>query len=761
MAYQSGSVQNTFELYDALATWVVGGAGWNLQSTTTLNTAGTASTSARDKVFFSSGTDGTNALTYRATFINPENLKAGSGAGYTASVTTQRVTAPEHVLDYIVFKGYLNWPRDATATNAGTSSFGQWGPVLYSLPSRGIVGYENAPQIQLLNYSASNCNWKNWINSWTTKNVMNYEKTNDSTWGMGGVILGWNDVPTVPYKTAGRFDGRRRLYTCYNGYLKPDQTGYVNSYYPADRWYDDTTMIGCYDLANGNYQPMAYTSDNGPELSSNQDYSYAGFCITMDRTTQNEYMYFNAYESSYPWRRCNLSSQNNEFTSMTTMINTNYNYAGFTFYWDGDDHIYSTGKNSTSTFEKYQISTDSWTALTALPTTKLMTYDNNYSSPIYIPHSASQLTMTASDGTPTDVIFQVMKAESYVRRYNVATNEWDNTSGVEFLTLPATFEVRYDKVWWDGLEKIYFWDRSSQALYYTNISGSTYGDWTTQTVQSMNYVSSSFMKQITPIDSATSMIRGQQNTHYLSNTQKMNYWFQGDQDSINVVTETSGNFYWAHFGTYDSLISTAPMKATASFSAGTIVTIGVDSTTNYSTGQYVVFADVSGAATVERNQILEIIDGTSFKVTNLANSYGSGTLIGNDPHKAIATGDTFLAAASLDAGGYQSDSMTAGYRVVPAIPDKLMMLSNTNAQGFYTPWPLMMYNNCPQFNTYEVKGMLKNCWVMKADTASPPSLVSGDSLNVQGTTYKVFPLAETTQRMGNNIDRLLLLLNTE
>ena len=164
---------------------------------------------------------------------------------------------------------------------------------------------------------------------------------------------------------------------------------------------------------------------------------------------------------------------------------------------------------------------------------------------------------------------------------------------------------------------------------------------------------------------------------------------------------------------------------------------------------------------MEKNQILEIVNSTSFKVTNLENNFNSGTLIGTDPHQAVVTGDSFMAGTSLDGGGYQSDSIGSTYRVIPSVNTQLMRLTNKNAQGFYTPWPLMMYNNVRELNTFQAKGMLKGCWVIKDDPGTYPSLVSGDSLNIAGTTYKVFPLEETTTMMPNEIDRFLLLIKTE
>jgi hypothetical protein len=71
-----------------------------------------------------------------------------------------------------------------------------------------------------------------------------------------------------------------------------------------------------------------------------------------------------------------------------------------------------------------------------------------------------------------------------------------------------------------------------------------------------------------------------------------------------------------------------------------------------------------------------------------------------------------------------------------------------------------MYNNTRNLATYETKGMLKNCWVINS-AGNYPALVSGDTLNIAGVSYRVFPLEETTTLMGNSIDKLLLLIKTE
>ena len=773
MAYQSGSVKNTFELYDALASWMTGGGitagpGWLLQDTTTLNSAGSGSGAVRDKVFWSSGSDGNKSLTVRGSFLNPENCRSGSAAGRFAGLTSslaisKRPYHVENVYDYITFTGYLNWPYSTAGdspVSRGTSSYGIYGPALKILPRQNTRRSEPNP-IMTWPYqsSGSNC-------FYSLVNDRTYTKWNKGGTGNGGGMTGsdnfkhgWDDVPGWGYAGAANFDGRRRFHYTMRYFQNP---GTVSSFE------NDDTTGAAYDMANGNAQGFFWTEDDGTRYSASENYSLCSSIIIHDSGSQDDFSYFLTEGGASEWHKNNLRT--GEHTYLADFPTDVYNAQGVaSMWWDGDDYIYVTDDEDVEPWYRYSIAADSWTTLASIAVNN----GNEYHTPVisngYIPSSYSGLTMTNSAGNPTDVILLAADdADNYISRYNVNGDEWNAGNDEIILPNSATWELRYDKGWWDS-EFLWFYDSSAYALYKMNLTGSDYGKatgWTTHQ-SSINdlvpFISGATNRQMVPISNThISKIRGQQQEWYLNTTREMNYWFQGDQDSVNIVTETSeGRYYWSHFGTYDSLVTTNTMKSTAAFTSDSIVTIPVDSTAGFVVGQEIIFADVSGSAIVEKNTILEIVNSTSFKVTNLSNNFGSGTLIGTDPHQAIVTGDSFMAGASLDGGGYQSNAMDSTYRVQPSIPQAVMSLTNKNAQGFYTPWPLMLYNTVRGLETFQAKGMLKNCWVIKNDPGNYPSLVSGDSLNIAGTTYKVFPLEETTTMMGNEIDRLLLLIKTE
>ena len=767
MAYQTGSVQNTYELYDAFAAWLTGssGPGWNLQATTTLNSTGTGSTDVRDKVFWSSGSTGNESLTYRAMFLNPNNMGSSSyHVGITASVVGKSPAHIENVFDYITFKGYLDWQSGSSDVAAGTSSFGTYGHAIMQIPRRSdTVGAPHPPSIYNFSSSAGKFHFAQ-VND--TKQF-NYTKTGNSAQGMDAAIWGWFDNPGRNAGIYTHWDGRRRFFGVSN------YTQNTNGDEDWDAYTEYQMSMGCYDLGNGNTQGFKADAADGPYEAGKEDHQFGySSVLTFDKDTQNEYIFYQANGEAYFWRKINLKTGELSLLAnptKSTPAEWNSAAAGWTFVWDGNDFIYCGANYATSGSYRYSISGDSWVTLSARPVINRWENDNTVMEMVYIPASASLSTLTSSLGTPTDVVYWFQSNYSNdattLYRYDVSNDNW-----ITDVDLPAAAVRLRDKVWWDGDERLWFQKTpaavgDTSTIYYRNISSSAdYHTWVTHesNFQSPNIPFSGSTNCIRePFRGHPSKIRGQQESFYQSSATKMNYWFQGDQDSINIVTETSGAFYWAHFGTYDSIVSTTTMKATAGFSPGTIVTVPVESTTGFVTGQEVIFADVSGSATVEKNQILEVVNSTSFKVTNLNNSFNSGTLIGTDPHRAIVTGDSFLSIASLDGGGYRSDDMASMYRVVPGIPYPLMMATNTNSQGFYTPWPLLMYGNNPSLSTYQAKGMLKNCWVMQMGDGTYPTLVSGDSLNIAGTSYKVFPLEETTTMMGNSIDRLLLLIKTE
>jgi hypothetical protein len=750
MAYQTGSVANTFALYDRFEAWLTGstGPGWNLQSTTAHDTAGTGITDARDKVFFSSGSDGQKSLMYRATFFNPTNMNNSSNnQGITASIGTKRPAAVHNVFDYIVFRGYLNWKLNDTSTNGGSSSFGTYGPAIYQNPRQGQYPYTPSP-ITVFNYSSSVGKFNPIEQNDETQR--NYQKTGNSGEGMDQAIFGWFDNTSwIGPNCSGYWDDRRRNYYC------SDWRQNIGS---ADNWssfQQGYLNIGCYDLANGNNQPfMTGSGIRGPFTSGYPDYQQRGGVLVYNSASQEEFMYFFSYNETNFWKKANLKT--NIITDLTNPGLGAKNDRGFKFVWDGNDTIYKFGHYNTAEFEKYSINGNSWTTLSSLPAAIYWLYDNSGCEGVYIPHSASQATLTNSAGAPTDVIYMARgNSQDDFYRYDVSNDNW-----VTDVLMPSNWEERKDKLWWDGSERLWFHDHSAGSISYRNISSSTdYGTWTTiQSSLGTSPYSGSQDCQLWPLDGACSKIRGQPQAG-AAIYGSMNYWFQGDEDTINIVTETSGNFYWAHFGAYDSLIDSASMKTTATATAGTNVTISVDDTAGRQVGQQVLMADVSGSNTIEKNHILEVVSSTSIKVGNLSNNMSSGSFIGLDPNPALVTGDSFLAVSSLDANGYRSDEMASMYRVIPSIPYQLLRSSKTNTLGTAMPWPLIVYNNTQNLSTYQAKGVLKNCWVM-VSSSGYPGVMAGSNINVQGSTYKAFGLEETTTLMGNNIDRLFLLIKT-
>ena len=756
MAYQTGSVQNTFELYDKLQEWLTGSAGWTIQ--TSASSAGTGSTDYRDSVFWSSGSDGNKSLTVRSSFLNPENNRSGSTNGRLSGLTSSLALSksPQHVenvYDYVNFTGYLNW---GLGSGSGTSSYGIMGPSLHNIPRQNVARAMPNP-IQVWNYTSSVSNaYSRLVND---KTFTRWSKGGLGMTGSDNFKHGWDDVPGWGYAGAQNWDGRRRFHYTMRYYQNPNTVNTFN---------DDDTTLAAYDMSNGNAQGFGWQTDKATKYSGYQDYSLVSSILVHDSGSQHDIMYYATEDGTSEWHSWNLNT--NVHTYLTDFPDAlSANQGQLTVFWDGDDCIYSTSWEGDVSWFKYSISGDSWTTLTNTPTN-----GNEYHTPVvscgYIPSSYSGITLTNSAGNPTDVVFYAADdGASVFSRYNVSGDEWNAQSSAITLPDSATWQLRYDKGWFDS-EYLWFFDNSTYTTWKINISASTYADgsqtWTKHQDQinsSVAFISGATNRQLVPINNThVSKVRGRPQAWYLEQATTMNYWFQGDQDSVNIITEpASGRYFWSHFGTYDTLVATNTMKSTAAFASGSIVTVPVESTTGFVVGQEVLFADVSGSATVEKNQILEIVNSTSFKVTNLENNFNSGTLIGTDPHQAVVTGDSFMAGTSLDGGGYQSDSIGSTYRVIPSVNTQLMRLTNKNAQGFYTPWPLMMYNNVRELNTFQAKGMLKGCWVIKDDPGTYPSLVSGDSLNIAGTTYKVFPLEETTTMMPNEIDRFLLLIKTE
>lgn len=400
--------------------------------------------------------------------------------------------------------------------------------------------------------------------------------------------------------------------------------------------------------------------------------------------------------------------------------------------WDGTDTIYIVVGNATTNFYKYSISGNTYTSLAVTPVA--LGASTSISGAIYVP--------TTVTGFSADVIYLLgATAGTTLYCYNITSNTWNNTGGgTPNLTVPQAIDSSCGLVW-DHTKYAYFFKRNSLTTLYRMDLTATGSGWNVSG-SSFDLANNSPCTS-TVINHPAAFIR-------CTAASSCNYWIVGDADSIVVVTKlpiSSGRYYWSTYGKIQTRRRSNVATSTGSASAGTNVSIAVDSSTGYLAGDYINIFDPSNA-TQENCTIYAIPDATHIQVT-IANNYTSGSFLAADPFQTIITGDTGFASAPIGPSGYKKDFEIDYYLFKPSMDALSFATTSMDGMGYIEPIEgVLVHHNqtaTSQAHRYGIYGTPLKVYLQPQ--SSYPGPQSEDILSINGQTYQYFS-QQSMQRMS-------------
>lgn len=431
------------------------------------------------------------------------------------------------------------------------------------------------------------------------------------------------------------------------------------------------------------------------------------------------------------------------------------NQGGGLCLWDGADYIYvvPTGATGGTAFYRYSISGNSWTSLGVLPATRAaytlnsaVSTATNTQNAIYVPAAVS--------GLSSDVIYMVLEATvTTLYCYNITTGLWnDSAHGTPNLTMPftptATIPVG---IVWDYQRYAYFWCGTAltqSAVYRLDLTNTAGGFGS----------GSLILPAYNTSWEGCSMLHHPVGHLHIHPSNLSTYWLFGDAESFQVCVKggfSTTHYYWMHFGRALTRHRSALMTSTAGVSAGTNVSIPVDSSAAYAANDTILLFDQANNQT-ELATIYAVPDDTHIQAT-IAHNYASGSLIGTDPWQSCITGGQGWCVAATDPKGYKSDYQTAHYWLLPvAIPlvteaVKASTLSwavgAPNGMAYYQLWEALGQQPYTNFNyplaSQGYYGAPANIFFLPKQPFPAPQ--SEDTLFVNGKVYYFFAQADLRQ----------------
>jgi hypothetical protein len=453
--------------------------------------------------------------------------------------------------------------------------------------------------------------------------------------------------------------------------------------------------------------------------------------VARDKRDDSYWLYHVRTSSPY-WRRRNLETNVTE-----ELTSTPGNVALAPMVFDGDDTIYTAQIGSTN-FWKYTISTDTWTALAACPTTNDSYSEHQFKGPLYIPQAIGNWKDTSVSDTDV-ILINLNNTGTVLYRYNVNDDTWGPTHPA----LPVT-TASGDLLTWDGAQYAWFYDITPGSLYRVDLNTGAAivgGDWVKQFTSTIHpsgapaldgmMVWTQYPGRVPTIDNATD---------------PNEYFIHSTKDRCVVVVKwpslfTGGqpHYYWMYFGAFDTLVKDSVMTAASGASAGKFVTVTVDDTSAYSDGEAVLALNQStGAITGFRIQTIDT--GTTFTAEELFAPISSGDIIGADPDPKCVAGCTGMMIAGSDVGGFESEDGAAGYILQPSVSTDVLGLggyTGGNAREVFVPWPLLAWwRNRNGEVTAEARGLLKDVHYLA--NLAYPGPQNEEVLKLDGVAYRAF-----------------------
>lgn len=475
----------------------------------------------------------------------------------------------------------------------------------------------------------------------------------------------------------------------------------------------------------------------------------------------------------------NLSLPTPGSTPVATAI-----YAGASIVWDGNDYLYLMVNNLTS-LSRYTISTDTWTAMTAVGQAGNTTYSGLFS--IYISRYSD---IGLTKGWTADRIYykpiHSTASSSGVYYYNVGANTWTLETAGSATNNPASTSVGATFVW-DGKNR----------LHFASANATTYGIYNMIT-NSWSRPNNATTSTGTGYSPAILFLDSYQNQMVVDKTGTTYHMF-GDRDHFKVALVHSNSTNWFYyFGNIDTFYSEQKVVTTSSISSGSNVSIPVSGVFNqFELNQPLyIYEPISGGKaerfTMTASGINTITAGT------LSFSYGSGAKIGVDPQRTVSYINFWdavhVAQSPYGPGCFTNNNSNPDkfgqevtYSLLPG--DALAMHSSfAGVRGHYQMMPVIVagvpsetsnyptggttprymrdqvqgkdsniigkfvehYNNG---NYNEMRGQLIGVYATKQTTAPEP--VSGDEIIVGSNNYLSFKFENLFSSDGKNLLTIL------
>jgi hypothetical protein len=422
-----------------------------------------------------------------------------------------------------------------------------------------------------------------------------------------------------------------------------------------------------------------------------------------DSNTDTDYFYVlqtggAPYWSKYDLKTggvSNLASPNTIPTSVATSCQV----------WDGGDYIYSIHVDVGTQWERYSISGNSWTYMTALPAA------TSYYSP---PAPSMHFIPAGVCGSwAEDVILIPRKnSTSTIFVWGLGgTPGWRTSVNLpESISYSVGFGLQVDR----QAQKVYYINANSFQVQVGSCAAAWPTVWSGYTTQDVGGIQG---VALIPMTWPTCRIRG-----HASDT--IGYWFVGNKDRVIVVTKVKTNYYWAYFGKYTSAIKPLQMITTAPATAGSPVTVAVDSSTSFVAGESVNVVDPA-TGTWEKTTITSVTP-TSV-ILPLTNNYGSGSFISAD-WPLVACSDSLLGTLPVSTAGYRTNYQTDFCRLRPLV-DTTLAPSTITGRGQYQLGPVGLAQN-QGATTAELKGQLDGVF-----SVPQGALTSEDLIVVGGKNF--------------------------
>jgi hypothetical protein len=701
MAFSTGVAIGAQNLLSVLSTFMQAN-GWTLHDTITSN----------DLVFFSTGTDGnqnhyirvTNEVRLLDFDAQTANFTVGqtvTGAlsGATGVLLSQVDAGTTGTLTLIDTNGKFRDNETITDGLGGSATAN--GRLQYQTFKDPRVVNNNFDFLQVRAYTYWDAMTNTGINpqgQWGPLNIN--APTNGLSTMFGQRTLNPSVFPAIFLEDAGAFgNGSGGIFATFDGVRRVH--GFPSGgFYAGHRIFDIGAM------------PNNTTAVDSPFGVSG---SQSGGVLVFDKANDRYFIYAmnSTATQADQWKRWNFDTN-----AWESLAGPNaYLYGRFA--WDGDDFIYATFFNST-TFRRYQISTNAWTTLAVAPDNSTSAPGNGLCSGIFVPRGVIPAV------TEDVIYFWLAGTTTTLYRYNVTSNTWSSP-----ITLPEAISASGGAVWWDYNRYVYYHVGGAQTYVYRLDLQDIGGGWT-----SFTHFPSSPSTYVTMMHAAPMVANIK-----TRNGGAVTYYFIGDADSIKVVTKVGNNFYWSYFGKVTSNYKTNIATTTSPTTPGSPATVNVDSSAGFVVGDVVTILDPATGA-VNTATITGVPSPTSLQML-VSVSLSTGSRIFIDAINCCLTGDSWLATFGYDLAGYQQQALASSYRTAPLADPRYSTRGGPSARQRIQLSPYNVFQNFPALSTLENRGSLLGVFALR--NAAYPSPQPEDIVqDGNGNQYLVFSQRNAT-----------------